>query len=558
MKNLRYFLFLALLLVPVLTFSADLKRIPASSRITAVTVYPDRALTSRSVSLNLKPGNYLITFDSLPTLIQDDSVRVEGKGSAGITIVGLEIKRAFLEQSGEKRVKEIDAEIRGLEQRSDALDAKKAGLSSQKAFLESIRVAWGDRISKELAIGRPTSAELLEAAGFVGAGVAKVEQQNLDIDTEKKSIKDKIDSLRRQRDESTGSRRKETKIVEVMLDVAREGNLTLDLATVIPQAGWVPSYDVRLAADAKTAELTFRAMVRQQTGEDWNNVDLILSTARPATGTAPPEIYPWRISFYRPQLPMEAPMVYGAAPAALLKGKKAKRAGRIYTETDMSEDALAEEAPAAFETAQISDEQSSVAFHIPRPLDIPSDGTQHGSVVAVEQLPVSMEFMAIPKLSPYVFLKSEIVNQAAYALLPGKINTFAGNTYTGSSQLKKVAAGEKFDLFFGSDDQVTVKREELKQHKEAGIFGKNRVSYRYRIELSNFRKEPLMLTLRDQLPLAGDEEIKVSLDDPSIKPDEFGPDGGVTWRTPLKAGEKKELTFGILVEYPKDREITGL
>ncbi len=231
---------------------------------------------------------------------------------------------------------------------------------------------------------------------------------------------------------------------------------------------------------------------------------------------------------------------------------KAEKDGRMYIAEAL------EEAPAAVETAQIGDEQSSVSFHIPRPIDIPSDGTQHGSVVAVEQLPVSMEFMAIPKLSPYVFLKSEIVNRAAYPLLPGKVNAFAGNTYTGSSQLKKVAAGEKFDLFFGSDDQVTVKREELKQHKEAGLFGKNRVSYRYRIELNNFRKEPLTLTVRDQLPLAGDKEIKVSLDDPSIKPDEFGTEGKVTWKIPLKAGEKKELTFGILVEYPKDREITGL
>ena len=555
MKNLRYLLFLTLLLVPVLAFAADLKRIPASARITAVTVYSDRALTTRSASLNLTPGSYLIAFDGLPTLVQDDSVRVEGKGSAGVTIAGLEVKRAFLEQSGEKRVKELDEEIRVLEQRSGALDARKAGLSSQKAFFESIRVAWGDRISKELAIGRPTSAELTDASGFVGAGVTKAEEQTLAIETEQKSIKDKIDALRRQRDESAGSRRKETKTVEVMLEVAREGTLTLDLATVIPRAGWVPTYDVRLAADAKTAELTFRAMVRQQTGEDWSNVDLTLSTARPAAGGAPPELYPWHISFYRPQPAMAAPMRYGAAPAVsavLLGAMKAKKAGRM----DIAE--ALEEAPAAVETAQIDAEQSVVSFHIPRPLDIPSDGTQHGSVVAVEQLPVGMEFMAIPKLSPYVFLKSEIVNRAAYPLLPGKVNTFAGNTFTGSSQLKKVAAGEKFDLFFGSDDQVTVKREELKQHKEAGLFGKNRVSYRYRIELNNFRKDPVTLTVLDQLPLAGDEEIKVSLDDPSIKPDEFGTEGKVSWKIPLKAGEKKDLTFGILVEYPKDREITGL
>ena len=179
-------------------------------------------------------------------------------------------------------------------------------------------------------------------------------------------------------------------------------------------------------------------------------------------------------------------------------------------------------------------------------------------MVAVEQLPVSIEYLAVPKLSPAVFLKSEIINRAPYPLLPGKASTFIGNSFTGSSQLKKIAAGEKFDLFFGSDDQVTVKREEVKQHKEAGLFGKNRVSYRYRLELNNFRKEPLTLTLRDQLPVAGDEEIKVSLEEPSLKPEEVKNDGTIIWKTPLKAGEKKELTFGILVEYPKEKEITGL
>ena len=553
MKIISFFSVIAFVLLPNLSLSADIKQIAATSRITAVTLYADRALTTRSATLPLKVGSYLIAFKSLPVLIQDDSIRVEGKGSAKATIVGLEVKRIFLEQSDEKRVKELDEEIRGLERRLGAIDSKKAGLSAQKAFLESIRVAWGDRISKELAIGRPTSAELSDAVGFVGTAVAKVEELTRDADVEKKNIKNKIDALRRQRDESTGSLRKEAKSVEVMVEITREGDLTLDLAAVISQAGWQPSYDIRLSPDAKTAALTFRAMLRQQTGEDWNNIDLTLSTARPATGGAPPELYPWRISFFRPQPPMAAPMMM-SAPAP----ERSKKAARMIAESVRSEDLLAEESPAVVATAQASDEQSSISFRIPRPLDIPSDGTLHGTVVAIEQLPVSIEYLALPKLSPYVFLKSEIVNRAAYPLLAGKVNTFAGNTYIGSSQLKKVAAGDKFELFFGTDDQVTVKREELKQHKEAGMLSKNRVSYRYRIELGNFRKEPLTITLRDQLPIPGDEEIKVSLDEPSSKPDEVKNDGTIIWKTPLKAGEKKELTFGIVVEYPKDREITGL
>jgi len=544
-------LLLALLLVPTIAFGADVRRLQTTPRITSVTVYPDRAMTTRSAALNLKPGSYLVGFDNLPALIQDDSVRVEGKGSAGVTIVGLEVRRLFLEQSGEKRVREIDEEIRGLERQSGVLDAKKAGLASQKTFLESIRVAWGERISRELAIGKPSSAELLEASSFVGSGVTRAEEQARDLDAEKRQIRDRIDALRRQRDEASASRRKESKTVEVSLEVSREGTLALDLSAVTAQAGWEPAYDVRLAADGKSAGLTFRALVRQQTGEDWKDVDLSLSTARPSTGGAPPELYPWRISFQRP-MPMATPM----APAP----RRAMKLGRVMDDAAEygSAEAKQEAVPAEYLTAEASSEQTSVSFHIPRSVDIPSDNSQHGNVVAMEQLPVSLEFLAIPKLSPFVFLRSEIVNRTGYPLLPGRVNIFTGNTFTGSTRLGKVAAGEKFDLFFGNDDQVTVKREELKQHTEAGLFGKNRMSYRYRIEVANFRGEGQTVTVRDQLPLSGDAEIKVSLDEPSIKPDEIRDDGRLTWKLPLKAGEKRELTFGILVEYPRDREVSGL
>jgi len=291
-NTLRSLLFLTLLFIPTFTLAADLKRIQATSSITAVTVYPDRALTSRSATLNLKPGSYRIGFDNLPPLIQDDSVRVAGKGSAGVTIIGLEVQRIFLEKSLAERVQALDEEIRALEQRNAGLDAKKAGLAAQKAFLESIRVAWGERISKELAIGRPTAAELQEASGLVGAGVTKTAEQNLALDNEKQVLTEKLEALRRELEELVSSDRKESKSVEVTVDVTREGSLTLDLSAVIAQAGWVPAYDVRLATDAKSAELTFRALVHQRTGEDWTNVDLTLSTARPASGGAPPELYP--------------------------------------------------------------------------------------------------------------------------------------------------------------------------------------------------------------------------------------------------------------------------
>lgn len=541
-----------LLLMPFAAAAAELPVIPLSPRITAVTVYPDRAMTKRSGTVDLKPGSYLLQVSPLPVLMQDDSIRVEGRGTALTTITGMEVKRSFTPQTPEKRIRELEEEIKALQRSAAGLDARKDGLVAQKSFINSIKVAWGERISKELASGKPTATELNEALAFIGTGITTTEEKALDVETEKVKIKEKIDALTAQLEASRGSGQKEQKSVQVAVEVTKAGTFTVELTGVVSHAGWEPAYDVRLAGDSQSVEMTVKGLVRQQTGEDWTNADLSLSTARPAIGGFPPTLYPWHISFYRP-----TPIMYGAAPMAA-PAPMAKAARSRIMKEEVADGAAEPEVEAQQLTAQVSDEQSSVLFHIQRPVDIPADGTGHATTIAVEKLPVKVDYLSVPKLSPYAYLRSEIVNRAAYPLLPGKVNIFTGGNFIGSGYLKKVAAGEKFELFFGVDDQVTVKREELKRHKEAGLFGKNRQTYSYRIEVHNYRKEPKTVIVNDQLPLAGDEEIKVSLEEPSMKPDEVKTDGTIVWKLPVEPGEKREITFTIQVEYPKDKEVSGL
>lgn len=547
-------LLLLLLLAPSLSIAAAPNRLETNASITGVTVYQDRALTVRSATVSLKPGLHLITVKDLPVLLQDDSVRVEGKGAAGAVINSIEVRRHFLEHTAEKRVKEIDDEIRRLERSISQLDAKKAGITAQRGFLDSIRVSWSDRISKELAVRKPTSAELSEVISFIGGNVTRVEEQNRDIEQEKKLLKDKIDALKRQKNEATGSRQREVKVVEVLVEARQAGKLTLELSGVVSQASWEPAYDVRLSADGRTAELVYRAMVRQKTGEDWTNTALVLSTARPAAGGAPPELYPWRVSFQRP-LP---PPMARPAMAARSESRMVKSSAKMMAEMDESAGAAPEEAPAAFQTAAIETGTTSVSFRIPKPVDIAADGSKHSTVISVDRLPVATEYAAVPKLSPATYLTAELTNRLAFPLLPGEIRIFTGNTFTGSSTMKKTASGEKFTLPFGSDDQILVQREEQKQHKEAGIFGANRMSYQYKVTATNLRKEAQTVNIKDQLPLAENSEIKVSLDEAGLKPDERKDDGTVTWKLKLAPGEKKEFSFGITVEYPKERMIIGL
>jgi uncharacterized protein (TIGR02231 family) len=548
MSYLKLAIFAVLVCLPLHATAAEINRLSLPTRITSVTLYPDRAMTTRAATLELKPGSYILEVPALPVLLQDDSLRVSGRGSAVATITGMETKRTFLDQTPEKRAGELEAEMKKLQRAMGSLDARVEGLNAQKGFIDSIRMAWGERISKELAVGKPTATELNEALTFIGSGITNGEEKRLDLEAEKAKLKEKLDALAAQLEAVRGSTGKEAKVVDVAVEVTKGGKFILELSGVVSHAGWEPAYDARLGDDGNSVELLFKGQVRQQTGEDWSNVDLFLSTARPALGSFPPTLYPWRLSFHRP-----APVYPAAAAPASVYRMKA-----LEMKPETADQAAEPEEQALYLTAGVAQEQTSVVFHLRRTVDIPADGSGHDTTVALETLPVQVDYLAVPKLAPHAYLRAAIVNNASYPLLAGKVNIFTGGNFIGSGRLKKVAAGEKFELFFGGDDQIAIKREELKRHKEAGLFGRNRQTYSYRIEVHNYRKEKRTVTITDQLPVAVDEEIKVVLAETSIKPDEIKADGNLVWKLPIDAGEKREITFTIEVEYPKDREVNGL
>jgi len=551
MKSLIMLLSFLLLLTAQGHALASTQTVAAVSKIVSVTVFADRAQVTRSARLSLKAGANLIAFQGLPQLMDEDSLRVEGKGSGLASITGITVRNVFLEQIQEKRVLELQEEIAGVNRKIESIDARRKALAAQRAFIDSLRVGWGERISKELGAARPTVAEMGEAVKFVGEGVGRVEEQLYDAETAKKPLMDRLAALKKELEQSHADRMKEVRSVLVAIDAGRDMEFTLDLSYLVSQASWEPAYDVRLAADGKDAELVYRAQVWQTSGEDWPGVKLSLSTASPEVGGAPPELIPWQISFYEPPRPLH----YGSR--ATLKGAPAP-ATAYQPEAGAAEPAADQMERARPVTAQVAEGQTSVLFNVREPVDVPADGTRSGSIIAIEKVPVTAEYVSVPKLSPRVYLKSEVVNKTPYPLLSGQASVFNEDIFTGKTYLKTVSSGEKFDLYFGADEQIKVKREVAKVRKQAGLLGQNSVSYRTSVEVQNSKKSAVTVSLMDQLPLAANAEIKVRLDDPAPKPNETRQDGTLVWKLALAAGEKKKITYDILIEYPKDRELTGV
>jgi uncharacterized protein (TIGR02231 family) len=547
-------LFPAIILSVLLTATlADARRLAADSKITDVTVFNDRAMVKRTALVRLEQGENVVTFAGLPLHIAEETLRAEGKGTAAARISGISVNTVFLDESSEKRIREIEKEIESLERGVQKINAKITSLAAQKAFIDSIRVGWGERISKELSVGKPLAGELTEANRFIGDGIFRIEEGSHDAAAERKPLTDKIAALRKQLAALNSGQKQEVRSVELTIDAPRAMDLTVELSYLVMQAKWEPVYDIRLAPDGKSAELVYRATVSQRSGEDWRGVNLSLSTAAPAIGSAPPELKPWRVYFREPYIPAEhsgqvlrkalAPM-----PAA---------APQMLQAADSAEGEPTEMLQMSAMGSQVQEGQTSVLFVVPKPVDVPADGSRQSSLIALERVPLAAEFVTVPKLSPRVFLKSEVTNMTAYPLLAGTVNVFNDNAFVGRSYLKTVAAGEKFDLFFGVDDALKVKRKTARVRKDAGLLGGNQVSWRTTAEVDNYKSEEVALTFSDQIPVAGNEEIKVKLNDAQPKPDEIRQDGVILWKLRLKPGEKRKLTYQIDVEYPQGREIIG-
>ncbi|GFO64248.1 hypothetical protein GMPD_21670 [Geomonas paludis] len=544
---------LLLLLSSALALAAPTTTQTASSRIAAVTVYADSAQVTRQASVALKAGTNLVTLENLPRLMAEESLRAEGKGAGRARIAGITVKNVFLDRSKDPRVRELEDEIARLNRKVEAIEARRKALAAQRAFVDSIRVGWGERISKELGLGKPTAAELSEAVRFVGDNTGKIEEELYDAEAAKKPLQEQIAALKKELAQYRAEPLKEVRSVQVAIEAERDMKFDLDLSYLVAQASWLPAYDVRLAPDGKEALLTYRAQVWQQTGENWPQVKLTLSTASPAAGGGAPELAPWRISFYEPPRPMpylsRNKMELGAAAPAAPPPPEATVAGAP------AEDRME---PAGFVPAEVAQGSTSVQFQVAQPVDVPTDGTRAASVIAAETVPVSAEYVTVPKLSPRVYLKSTVVNRTPFPLLSGEASIFNDAVFVGKSHLKTVASGEEFDLYFGSDDQVKVKREVARVKKKGGIISGSSVTYHVTIELENFKQRPITVSLKDQQPLPGNAEIKVAVEDAAPKPSETKEDGTLVWKLELGPSEKKKVSYDLVIEYPKGRELVGL
>lgn len=543
--------------------------------ITEVTVYPERALVVRRGNATIEAaGEHILRVTGLPeTSLQRTSLRATGRGPAGTRILGIEQSSEFHAAPPEEILANLRDEIARLKSAIALVDERAKIIDEQRDWLRNL----GEQAARSIAYGISRGTAKAEEAGNVFAYSSQEAERlaaaRIDLDRRREDLQRELEARGRELRELGGAKPPDRIVASVRVSVATPGTVEIQLSYLVSGAAWRPRYDARVDIVAPRVRLTQQALVSQRTGEDWSQVALALSTAQPSAAvTLPDEPDPWYLDILKPP-PPPTPMVAAAAgPMRMARLSSADMAPPEERErgiTDvtryMSTDQLVQQVEA--EIAAASAERSGVAqiFHLSGSGDVPSDGAPHTFGIGDYDLPCRLDYVAAPVIASGAHLRASATNTTGQVLLPGGLHIFhagpAGDEYVGATKLDLTAENADLKLYLGVDDNVTVKRELIERDTDKGSLlqgGLRRITFGYRVTLSNRTGSPQRVVLKDRLPVPRHERIKLRVLDMRPQPNAHTKLEQLTWELQLAPNEERRVEWRFVVESPADIEMTGL
>ncbi|WP_309383341.1 mucoidy inhibitor MuiA family protein [Cerasicoccus frondis] len=535
----------------------------ANGKIAAVTVYPDRAEVTREALLELKAGTHQIRFEGLPVNTDRESLQLQCDGP--LTLQDIRLVTTYLDAVANEKSRALFEQLDQLKLDRRRNELAAARIEQEARALQSI---WKGVTTPTEGAGVATDPD--QWAGLLemqSQRQTKLDQQSLELEVQRRELDDNLREIEQQIQQFNASQKRSRTDVVAVVEANEGGQSALQLTYQTPGASWEPTYQVRADSKDSQIDIVYRANVRQRTGEDWSDVALSLSTAQPHIDGRAPELRPWWIAEVKP-MPLPKPQEsrawgYGRdeAEADFLDEKKQVVDGSVnfLTGTDFAKFGDIQVAKATVQQGLIA-----TKFDVPAKVTVASSAEPVVCTILQFDSAADYRHTAVPKLSPYTYLKAEIANDTDAQLLPGQGSIFIDGNFVGKANLDLVAPGEKFWVYLGVDPAVTIERNKL-QGKDSteGIFNKtSREVVSYEFVINNQRQQPVTLSLWDQIPMASNEEIEVELLTPEIgkRTSDVNIDEQkrIEWELSLKPGEERTVPFRYAIEHPDKMLVSGL
>jgi uncharacterized protein (TIGR02231 family) len=532
MKNL----YSLLLLIPFCLSAQTEKEI--KSGIKHITVYPDRAQLTHETSVEIPAGKTVLKLTGLSPYIDARSIQAQGFGD--FTIMSVNHQNNYLQNL------EDSPEIKNIRNQIEALQLK---VEDEKAAITVLKEKEAFLVANRAILVKETTFTIEQLKSVMELYTNNMDQVTNTMLKKNRLIKDyekQIAALQQQIADRTG--RQQLPSGEISVTVTSDKPLSgkLNFAYVVSNAGWYPSYDIRVDDITKPVNIYYKANVFQNTGVAWKDVRLSFSNANPWIAGNVPVLSPWFIDFYNPSPPV---LLRGVASGV----KRSEAPVLMEMAADESKMAKAVEAAPVLVEKQVG--ETTITFDVAIPYSIASDGKIQTIEIQRTTIPAEYRYVTVPKLSPLAYLTGNIMNWAEQSLQSGEATLYFENTFVGKSQINVNQLSDTLTLSLGTDNSILVKREKRKDFTSRKVLGANKTeSFSFLITIRNNKANPVRITLEDQIPVSSNSGINVEALELSGGKHN-SQTGEIKWDLEIKPQETKQVVLTYSVRFPKDRTV---
>lgn len=283
MKNLA----LLCLLLPFSLFANSEK--PTTSKIEKVTVYLEGASIERNSSVNVLPGENIFIFNNLSPDIDENSIQISGLGSTSILSINFNIDYLEKKEDSEE-YKTLKNALEALETQKNEIENIIDGYKQELQLLQQNQKINSDATDLSLEKVKEMSVYYRNRTTEIKNAIYKQYQLISDL-------KNKISDHQNEMLKLDDSKKEQRGQITLKLSSQKPSNLVLNIKYNIKNAGWFPLYDIRATTTSAPIEFSYKANVYQQSGTDWENVNVVLSTGDPNTNNSKPVLLPRYLNF---------------------------------------------------------------------------------------------------------------------------------------------------------------------------------------------------------------------------------------------------------------------
>lgn len=519
------------------------------TEINHATIFLSGAEIKRKHEVKIKKGINQLRFINISTSADSRSIQFEAKEK--IDLLSISMERDFLRLSERSdKIKNIKDSITLFESdRQDIIDERGA-LDSEKQLLVQNQKIGGENVNL-------TVQEIKAAADFYRTRMTEINKKMSEYTRENKKIDKKIQKLQQQLAEYNYRENVKDNVIVVLLEADQPGTIQTELRYNVSNCGWAPSYDLTAEDISGKIDLKYKAKVYNNTGNDWNDIKVKLSTGDPNLSATLPQLDPWFLN----NASLNQIQIQGKRQYAVPQAKSKVNAyqqnvdhrfgeGRIQnTHTGNIDGTTTPEV--RMETIEVS--ELTTEFEVERPYTIPSDSRPYIVEITEYELNGDFSHVSVPKLDKDAFLLAKITGWEKLDLVPGPSNVYFAQTYVGESYINTRNVEDTLGLSFGRDKKILVTRKKVEEYSDKKVIGSwKKDMYSYEIIVKNNRSRDITLELKDQVPVSQDSDISISVEETSgAKYDEA--DGSLVWNVNLKPGESIKYVLTFEVKYPKTK-----